>query len=90
MTDKQTEGLLKIIETHSKAEQERKTIEECLELAEALIHYQDNKVSLSNVIEEIADVRIMCEQLMIIYQCRDEVDKIINHKIERTIARGSM
>lgn len=44
-----------------------KAVEECLELAIALKHFPEGKATAAQVIDEIADVEIMCAQLRIIF-----------------------
>ena len=85
MKGKQIKGCVDIINSHSIEEKENKAEEECLELALAIKHYRQGKVSLQDVITEIADVLIMCEQLMMMHECRAAVDKEIDFKIARTL-----
>ena len=47
--------------------QVEQAIEECAELILALRHYDRNKASIADVVSEIADVEIMCEQLRCIF-----------------------
>ena len=87
MTPEQTKGCIDIIKAHPREEQEEKAEEECMELALAIKHYRKGKLSLPDVITEIADVLIMCEQMMIMHDCRDAVNKEIDYKIARTLGK---
>lgn len=55
------------IEHYGKHKQINKAIEELNELAVALSHYRDHKISTEELIKEIGDVMIMVEQMRIIY-----------------------
>jgi len=59
-----------------------KMVEEASELILALIHFKSKKASHAQVIDEIADVLIMASQLRHIFDA-DQVDKRIDHKLER-------
>ena len=59
------------------------------ELQKAIIknrRYNDENTR-KEIIEEIADVEIMLSQLKIIYSCKEEVERLIDYKIEREIKR---
>lgn len=72
-------------------------IEECSELIKAIVKYIRNDVHMSPenvstghikaIIEEIADVEIMLEQLKIIFDCHEEVEEEITYKITRQVER---
>lgn len=66
--------------------QKDKCIEECAELIDALIKNRNGRCSDDDVISEIADVRIMVEQMTIIYG-RVKVNKEINFKLRRLLSR---
>lgn len=76
-----TDILKKAIATYGVNKQERQAVEECCELCVAINHKQRGRKH--NIAEEIADVEIMLEQLIIIHDCRSDVDKIKKEKIER-------
>lgn len=67
------------------------TIEECSELIKALLKLrrsETDSVDLRvDVIEEIADVSIMIEQLKIIFDCEKEVSEEIDYKLDRQLER---
>ena len=68
-------------------------IEEMSELQKALakylrgLQYHDFADILANVREEIADVQIMLDQLKMIFDDGETVEKIIDEKLQRTIDR---
>lgn len=62
--------------------QKEMAIEECAELINALQKEKRGRNKRPDVIEEIADVIIMCEQLICIYS-RDDVFFAIDRKLER-------
>ncbi len=72
----------KAIEVYGTTSQMRKTIEECLELSLALAHYLDKKVSIEDVVDEIADVSIMLMQLRLVFGDA-EINAQMFKKIER-------
>lgn len=74
-------------------------IEECAELIQAISKWdraqssgdpEKVKTVVSRMVEEIADVRIMLDQLIYLYGCSEEVDKMIDEKINRQIVRIGM
>jgi NTP pyrophosphatase (non-canonical NTP hydrolase) len=70
------------IETFGDDAQLTKTIEECMELAVALMHYRDNKIPLDQVLQEVADVTIMMKQCALIFG-QDAVDTHVHYKMTR-------
>ncbi len=69
-----------------------KTIEEMSELTKALLKWRgasgaELTSSRDGIIDELADVRIMCRQMEILFQCEDEVEKRIDFKVRRQIKR---
>lgn len=77
----------------------RQCIEECAELIQAISKWdraqnsgdpEKVKTVVSRMVEEIADVRIMLDQLIYLYGCSEEVDKMIDEKINRHIVRIGM
>lgn len=61
--------------------QEDIAIEEMSELTQAIMHNRRGRES--NIPEEIADVLIAVEQLIMIHNCREEVNGIKYHKLKR-------
>lgn len=70
-------------------EQARQTIEEMAELTVALskMHREYSKKNLDNIIEELADVQIMIEQIMYLTSSKSEVKQIMEQKIKRQLSR---
>ena len=68
-------------------------IEEMSELQKALakylrgLQYHDYADILADIREEIADVQIMLEQLKMIFDDEQTVEKIIDEKLQRTVDR---
>ena len=89
MTETQKEQVHQIALYYGLEAQSQKTVEENIELAHALIRLVQGKISLNNdkdlyeVLEEIADVEIMIEQLKFLLSCYQSVSKIIDIKIKR-------
>ena len=81
------------IETYGSEAQIDLAIEEMSELIKALLKFRRYGWSESsadyyeNVIEEIADVKIMIRQLEMIYDCEFGVEQWIDRKVERQIER---
>ena len=61
--------------------QEDIAIEEMSELTQAVLHNRRGRAA--NIPEEIADVLIAVEQLIIIHDCKEEVESIKYHKLMR-------
>ena len=81
--------LLFIINSYGTKSQEDVAIEEMAELQKAILKHRryTGDETRAEIIDEIADVEIMIEQLKIIYSCKKEVERRINYKIERQIKR---
>lgn len=73
--------LINAIRKFGEDHQKTMAIEELSELQIAICHERRGRES--NVPEEIADVLIMCRQLMEIYGCDIEVQDWIDNKVER-------
>lgn len=74
------------VHTFGKEHQKLMAIEEMSELTKALCkdtRYPDKPAILDNVAEEIADVRIMLDQMEYIFGCSDKVDFYRKKKINR-------
>ena len=57
-------------------------VEECSELQQALMHYRRGKIPHAAVVDEIADVMFMAQQMRLVFGPR-LVDDAVAHKIER-------
>jgi GTP cyclohydrolase FolE2 len=80
------EDILRIaIKKYGIQSQERQAVEECSELILAISHKQRGREH--NLIEEIADVEIMLEQLKMINDCHERVESIKAIKIKRLYHR---
>ena len=69
--------------------QEDVAIEEMAELQKAILKHRryTGDETRAEIIDEIADVEIMIEQLKIIISCKKEVESRIDYKIDRQIKR---
>ena len=81
--------LLFIINTYGTRTQEDVAIEEMAELQKSILKHRRNagEETRAGIIDEIADVEIMIEQLKIIYSCSKEVEERKDYKIGRQIGR---
>lgn len=81
--------LLFLINHYGTKKQQDIAIEELAELQKAIIKYrrEPSDKTKEAVVEEIADVQVMLEQLKIIYSCRTKIDAIMDAKIDRQIKR---
>ncbi|MBU6287625.1 MAG: hypothetical protein KGS10_05630 [Chloroflexi bacterium] len=70
------------IRTYGSASQYRIAIEECAELIVALSHHQRQRITLDEVIDEIADVYVVLMQLMVAFG-PNRVERRANEKFER-------
>jgi NTP pyrophosphatase (non-canonical NTP hydrolase) len=55
-----------------------KMVEECNELANALMHYIDNRATADDVITELADVVVMLNQMVLVFgipQTEEEIER---------------
>ena len=81
--------LVFIANNYGDLSQMEKTIEECAELQKAILKYKRNPNTRTrdDIIDEIADVGIMLEQMKIILSCEDEAEIRTGYKIERQMDR---
>lgn len=78
------------VHTYGKDLQRMTAIEEMAELTQALSkdkRYPNTPEVLDNIAEEIADVRIMLDQLEYIYDCSNKVEEYRKKKIYRLVDR---
>ena len=74
----------KAIEAWGNASQLLMAVEEMAELTQAISHLlRGRKNNKSEIIEELADVEVMCEQLRVIIDKNDKIDKIKEEKLAR-------
>lgn len=81
--------LLYLIDHYGTLNQKLIAIEEMAELQKAIVKdiRQNSKENTDAVVEEIADVQVMLEQLKMIFSCRNKISKIMDAKIDRQIKR---
>lgn len=94
MTDWQKQKVREIAAHYGLDSQSKKAVEECAELIVAIMHMEKKVASASEALEfcsnlagEIADVRIMCEQLAYLYGIESVVAEQIDFKIARQLDR---
>lgn len=90
MTTEQLRHLSFIVDHYGAKHQQEKAVEELSELITEISRYNQNPDEPHlrvNIIEELADVIVMCNQLMIIFDCTGEVEEVINYKINRQLER---
>lgn len=91
MTKTEKERLKVIAFRYGKESQVDVAIEECSELIKALLKDRRKKANiLEDIVDEIADVQIMLEQLQDLYDCKAEVDARITFKINRQLERMNL
>ena len=74
----------KAVKTWGYASQLLMAVEEMAELTQAISHLlRDRNYAKSEIIEELADVEVMCEQLRVIIDKNDKIDKIKEEKLAR-------
>lgn len=87
MTTEQLRHLGNIIGHYGAKNQMEKAIEECKELVYEIENAIEFKGVLENIIDEVADVEVMINQLKIIFGCFGEVEERIDFKINRQLER---
>lgn len=83
--------IIKAVNTYGDDSQINMAVEEMSELIKALMKSRRNDVdvqeNLHNIVEEIADVEIMLEQLKLIFNCFGLVEREKEYKINRLAER---
>lgn len=84
------------LDRYGEAAQMDMAIEEMSELTKALLKWrraardiQAKGILRTNVIEEIADVKIMMRQMELLFDCEEEVTGWVDCKVERQVGRLS-
>lgn len=86
--DERNEKYLRIFMFYSPNAQKIQAIQEFSELIQALTKDINNQGSRENLIEEIADSKIMLEQMQLLFDVDDQdLEKIMDKKIERQLTR---
>ena len=80
-------AIRKIIARYGARVQIEKSVEECAELIQALMKPRSPREIIESVVDELADVSIMLEQLKLIFFCADQVEERIDFKIKRQLER---
>jgi NTP pyrophosphatase (non-canonical NTP hydrolase) len=80
---------LKTIADTFGSKQVMKLVEEMAELTQAIarVHNNDNEENSLHIIEEMADVEIVLEQLKYLLRSQDDFEIIKQQKIQRTLER---
>lgn len=75
------------LETFGKSSQVQVAIEEMSELTKELCKNGRGQENTTHIAEEIADVEIMLRQMVILFDCKETVDKYRRYKLERLAER---
>ena len=75
------------LETFGEMAQMAMAVEEMSELTKELCKYRRGRNNVESIAEEIADVQIMLRQLVILFDCKETVDKYRQYKLERLARR---
>ena len=82
------ESLEKILNYYGYEAQTIQAIEEMAELSKELCKYLNGRGKSEKVIEEMADVQIMLNQLKLLFYVEDdELEKEMQYKVARTLGR---
>lgn len=75
------------LETFGEMAQMAMAVEEMSELTKELCKHRRGRNNVESIAEEIADVQIMLRQLVILFDCKETVDKYRQYKLERLARR---
>lgn len=87
MKPEQLRKLIRNIEHFGTSVELDKAKEECEELIEQIELAKQGTVLLEDIIDEIADVKVMLAQLEIIFDCSGAVEDRVEYKINRQMER---
>lgn len=87
MKSNQIETCRSIANHYGKEHQVLIAIEEMSELTKELCKYFRRYDRKKEIIEEVADAQIMLEQLIELFSINNEVDRMIDYKLNRQIRR---
>lgn len=87
MTEMQQIVIQAIAENYGFSKQSDVCIEECSELIKAILKYRRGKGTVTDIIDELADVEIMIEQMKDLLCCHSDVRERISFKLSRQQAR---
>lgn len=85
--EKRKQVYQKAITHYGDVAQVLKAVEEMSELIKVLVKDMKMEESKDQLIDELADVSIMCEQLRMIYGVNNEVNVRMNYKLKRLLRR---
>lgn len=80
-------GKNKIAKHFGLESQMQQLIEEMAELTQAICKHKRGLNAEENLIEELADVKLVLEQVILLLHAESDVSKVVNQKIERTLER---
>ena len=81
------EILKKALQHYGANSQRIVAIEEMSELTKELCKVSRGEENAAHIAEEIADVRIMLDQMEILFDCRKQVELMESEKLERLLKR---
>lgn len=87
MTTEQLRHLNEIVDHYGAEHQQEKAVEELQELVEEIKDALAGENNRKCIIDEIADVEVMINQLKMIFCCFGEVEERIEFKISRQLKR---
>ena len=87
MKSHQIESCKSIANQYGRESQVLIAIEEMSELTKELCKYYRRYDRKKEIIEEVADAQIMLEQLIELFGISDEVDRMVDYKLNRQIRR---
>ena len=83
MTDQERELFERALYHFGPAIQSKKLLEEMAELQVEILHYGLGRSNLDKIAEEIADVGIMLDQMILLFQCGGAVQQVRAEKVDR-------
>lgn len=81
--DREKEIYQIVLKSFGSEHQKKKLFSEIAELMQAICHTDEGKDTKEHIAEEIADVRIMLEQMVFLYGIHGEVERQHRIKVER-------
>ena len=75
------------LETFGKELQVTMAIEEMIELTKELCKNSRGQENTTHIAEEIADVQIMLQQMVMLFDCAGQVETFCRYKLERLVGR---
>lgn len=75
------------LETFGKSSQMQVAIEEMSELTKELCKHRRGRDNVETIAEEIADVEIMLQQMVMLFDCAGQVETFRRYKLERLAER---